>query len=123
MPTTLSPILKEGIYVFTTVSDPMSVPRGIALMEFTEDEGTTLITRKEDADQLGLSYNYEAAWITVSLVTALDTIGITAAFASLLSDAQISCNVVAAFYHDHIFVPYYRRIEAVEILSSASLNI
>ena len=92
-------------------------------MEFTEDEGTTLITRKEDADQLGLSYNYEAAWITISLVTALDTVGITAAFASLLSDAQISCNVVAAFYHDHIFVPYYRRIEAVEILSSASLNI
>jgi len=89
-------------------------------MEFRGEAGTTVILSQDRADELGLEYKYRAAWITLSMATALDAVGITAAFAELLANRQISCNVVAGYHHDHIFVPYARRTEALQILEEAS---
>jgi hypothetical protein len=48
----------------------------------------------------------------------LDAVGLTAAFAKALTDAGISSNVVAALYHDHIFVQWDRRDDAMKALKS-----
>ena len=71
---------------------------------FKEEEGNTIIIKKELANSLQLEYSFVAAWITLTVHSSLEAVGLTAAFSSALSDAGISCNVVAAFYHDHIFV-------------------
>ncbi|WP_295795660.1 ACT domain-containing protein [Mucilaginibacter sp.] len=101
---TMSPKLNEGDYVYCTVSalnnfDPKEI---IGL--FKEEEGWTIILDKQLADKLGLNYTYVAAWITLTIHSSLEAVGLTAAFATALGNEGISCNVVAAYYHDHIFV-------------------
>jgi hypothetical protein len=113
----LNPQLNKGKYVFLSVEDIHTIPQGISIMEFQEEESMTVILRQEDADRIGLAYNYLAAWITLKANTALDAVGITATFARLLADHEISCNVVAGFHHDHIFVPYVDRLRAIQLLT------
>ena len=114
---TLQPELMEGEFVFCTV-DPHTALPVEAVMTFREKEGITLILRKTIADRLGLSYTYIAAWITLTVHSSLEAVGLTAAFAKALAERQISCNVVAGFYHDHIFVDKKDASKAIEILRS-----
>jgi len=101
---TISPKLNEGDYVFCTslTLDNINPKEIIGL--FKEEEGWTIILTKTQADSLGLGYTYIAAWITLTIHSSLEAVGLTAAFATALSNEGISCNVVAAYFHDHIFV-------------------
>ncbi|GAA3966978.1 ACT domain-containing protein [Mucilaginibacter dorajii] len=101
---TMTPILNEGDYVYCTVSGDQSIDIKQVIGTFKEEEALTVILKKEIADTLGLEYSYIAAWITLTIHSSLEATGLTAAFAAALAKEEISCNVVAAFYHDHIFV-------------------
>ena len=57
------------------------------------------------AERMRMPILFRAAWITLSVHSDLEAVGLTAAFASALGADGISCNVVAASCHDHIFVP------------------
>jgi uncharacterized protein len=85
-------------------------------MLFKEEEGITAIINKELADKLQLKYDFVAAWITLTVHSALTAVGFTAAFSTALANAGISCNVVAAYYHDHIFVKKKDVEKALDIL-------
>ena len=101
---TMSPKLNEGDYVYCTVTTLNNIDPKEIIGLFKEEEGWTVILNKQMADQLGLSYTYIAAWITLTIHSSLEAVGLTAAFATALGNEGISCNVVAAYYHDHIFV-------------------
>jgi uncharacterized protein len=116
----MRPLLQEGDYVFCKLPDLSTIPIADVLMIFKEQEGITLIVKKEIADRLQVPYSYTAAWITLTVHSSLEAVGLTAAFAKPLSDANISCNVVAAFYHDHIFVAKADAKKAMEVLNSLS---
>jgi len=100
----LSPRLNSGSFVFCSVSQPTVVQVATALGSFREAEGTTLILAREEAERLGLAYDYLAAWITLEVHSSLAAVGLTAAFAKALAGEGISCNVIAGFHHDHLFV-------------------
>lgn len=100
----LSPRLNPGRFVFCSVPQPTVVQVAAALGSFREAEGTTLILAREEAERLGLTYDYLAAWITLEVHSSLATVGLTAAFAKALAGEGISCNVIAGFHHDHLFV-------------------
>lgn len=72
---------------------------------FREKEGLTLIVDPDAAERVGIPIMFRAAWITLTVHSDLEAVGLTAAFATALGEAGISCNVVAAAFHDHIFVP------------------
>ncbi|MFJ8622638.1 ACT domain-containing protein [Kitasatospora sp. NPDC093550] len=112
----MRPELHSGAYVFSTVADHV-VPAGVVpVVTAVEDEGLTIVARQEEADRSGLAYDYVAGWITLRIHSSLAAVGLTAAVSRALADAGISCNVVAAFHHDHLFVPYENAERAVEVL-------
>ncbi|MCF3961924.1 ACT domain-containing protein [Streptomyces fuscigenes] len=111
----MRPESQPGQYVFASVSG--GVPPGVVpVVTVAEAEGLTLVVRREEADEAGLAYGYVAGWITLRVHSALEAVGLTAAVAKELADADLSCNVVAGFHHDHLFVPYERAAEAVTLL-------
>lgn len=114
----IQPILNEGTFVFCTIDDSRNIDFQDVVMVFKESEGLTVIMDKEKADLLALNYSFVCAWITLSVHSSLEAVGLTAAFSSVLADQGISCNVVAAYFHDHIFVALEDADRAMEALQS-----
>lgn len=119
---TMRPTLNEGDYVFCVLPELGAIPLDATLMLFKEAEGYTIILTRETADQYQMAYSFVASWITLSVHSDLEAVGLTAAFANALADGNVSCNVVAAFYHDHIFVDKKDAGKAMEILQHLSLQ-
>jgi len=95
----MSPELQPGVYVYATVPFTYDLGNIVPLATFREREGLTIILEEGDASRAGIPPLFRAAWITLTVHSDLQAVGLTAAFAT------VSCNVVAAAYHDHIFVP------------------
>jgi uncharacterized protein len=83
---------------------------------FRENEGVSLILEQRSALAHGLDANLPMRRIVLEVLSALDGVGLTAAVATALADAKIPCNVVAAFHHDHVFVPEAEADRALAIL-------
>jgi hypothetical protein len=93
------------------------MPAGVdAAATVREDEGLTVVLSRPDADRLGLTYDFVAAWITLTVDSSLAAVGLTAAVSGVLTDAGISANVIAGFTHDHLFVPVDRADDAMRAL-------
>ena len=60
------------------------------------------------------------ARITFGVQSSLVAIGLTARVAAALAARGISANMIAAFHHDHVFVPWDRREEAMTALRELS---
>lgn len=118
----MKPVLHEGDYVFAAVDDIELFDITKMVSFFKEEEGYTIIIEKTTADEWKLNYNYIAAWITLTVNSSLEAVGLTAAFSKALGNAGISCNVVAAYNHDHIFVDKKDGKKAMEVLNNLAEN-
>jgi hypothetical protein len=114
----MNPILNEGDYVFCTLLSLEKIDLTKVIGSFKEKEGITLIITKEYADLMGFSYTSIMTWISLEVHSSLEAVGLTAAFSKVLADAHISCNVVAGYYHDHIFVLKQDAQRAIDLLKS-----
>ncbi len=114
----MKPVLNHGDYVFCTVKDISIIPRNVTICEVKEKEGVTVVLLKEDAEHYDLEYAYIASWITLNIHSSLEAVGLTAAFSTELSKHNISCNVVAGYYHDHIFIDKKDSVTALTVLNA-----
>lgn len=116
----MRPVLKEGEYVFCTLPPPASPDLGALapLGLFHEDEGLTLILRRERADAAGLAYASTFRLVTLAVHSSLDAVGFMAAVSTRLAAHGIGVNPVAAYFHDHLFIPSARATEALALLES-----
>ena len=89
-----------------------------ALGFFREQEGITLIVARANAERHGLPFHVTLRAIKLTVHSSLEAVGFTAAVASRLAAHGISANVVAACYHDHIFVPASEAERALQILQA-----
>jgi len=113
----MRPFLHERPFVFCTV--PPGELAGMTfepLCYFREDEGATVIIGADEANNTGFSYSRKWALITLQVHSPLDAVGFVAAVTSELARAGISVNPVSAFHHDHLFVPWEKRTEAMRLL-------
>ncbi|NLE98664.1 MAG: ACT domain-containing protein [Propionibacterium sp.] len=111
---TMDPQVRPGRFVFATVKGAM--PDAEVLASVVEDEGLSVVVAQDDADRLGLDYDFVGAWITLRVYSSLESVGLTAAVSATLADIGISCNVIAGFHHDHLLVPADRLDEALSAL-------
>lgn len=118
----LSPRLVDGEFVFLSFVDARYGDRAELepLAAVSEAEGLTLIVPRQRADAHGQAYESVFRAITLQVHSSLDAVGLTAAFAGKLAERGISANVIAGFYHDHIFVRRDAAASALEALESLS---
>jgi len=112
----LNPVLNEGKYVYLKIDSVEDIPFSKIVLLFKEKEGITVVVEKQTAEDLNHSFSYIASWITLEVHSSLAAVGLTAAFSQALGNAGISCNVVAAYFHDHIFVDEKDATKAMEVL-------
>jgi hypothetical protein len=112
----LSATAREERYVFVSVPHDDAEAISAAAM-VVEDESTTLVIPQAEADALGMTYEYVAAWITLEVYSGLHAVGLTAAVSGVLADAGVSCNMLAGFHHDHLLVPAEQLDTALEVLA------
>ncbi len=114
----LSPELRPGDFVFAAVADAARLQDVVPEATVCEPEGLTVVLTRDDADTLGLTYDFVAGWIILRVHSALDAVGLTAAVSGALASAGVSCNVLAGLHHDHLLVPADRAQDALEALTA-----
>ena len=97
---------------------PPALPEGALIGSLREAEGLTLYVDLAAAQAAGLPILFRAAWITMTVPSALDAIGFTAAFSAALAQAGIACNVLAGARHDHLLVPLEKAEAAMRALQN-----
>ncbi|UKB77913.1 ACT domain-containing protein [Chryseobacterium sp. MEBOG07] len=119
----MEPVLNAGEYVFCTVENLGEI-KDIEkiLFFFREAEAVTIVLEKAIAEEWGMNYSYISSWITLNIHSSLEAVGLTAAFANALKQENISCNVVAAYFHDHIFVAKEDAENAMKALEALKNN-
>jgi hypothetical protein len=105
---------REGIYTFVSGEWPVLAPEAHAVV--IEPEGKSYVVTVDDARRAGALVEFEGAWLTLTVHSALDAVGLTAAVSGVLADAGIACNMLAGFHHDHLLVPVDRADEAIGLL-------
>jgi hypothetical protein len=119
----MSPSLDDQIWAFVSVGEVSSeYVAEHALATFRETEGTTLIVPWERAEEFDIC-SEPMARITLNIHSSLEAVGLTAAVSQALASEAISANVIAGFYHDHIFVPQTageRAVACLTLLSAAA---
>jgi hypothetical protein len=113
---TMKPELHEGEYVFCLFESMESALVHHPVCLFQEAEGVTAILSLQNASQADISSSSTFAWITLTVHSALEAVGLTAAVSRALGEANISCNMVAAYFHDHVFVPAKDASRAMQML-------
>ncbi|WP_317057717.1 ACT domain-containing protein [Roseovarius rhodophyticola] len=114
----MAPMRDPETWFFCTTNDKVLAAKAVphALTVFAEEEGQSLILPEVAARDLGFELEMPMTRITLSVHSALDGVGLTAAVATALAGAHIPCNMVAAYHHDHAFVPSELADQAMDVL-------
>ncbi len=116
----MTPTLNPGSYIFASIIDVNRINRSDTICEFKEKESITVVMEIGKAIKYGLDFESVFSWITLEIHSSLDAVGLTAAFSNALAQEGISCNVIAGYFHDHIFVGEGDGERAIGVLKELS---
>jgi len=118
----LAPVLDEAPYGFATSTSLERVTFEGVFALVSEDRAWTVVARRADLETMGLVVPDQLfARISLGAETALDMVGLTALMATALAEVGIAANVIAGASHDHVFVPWERREQALALLERLEL--
>jgi len=114
----MRPSMSETAFAFATARSLQDVPASVSIIGcFNEDEGVTVIATLDQLARTGLMQSGPFAKISLAVHSSLAAVGLTAKISTSLAQGGISANIVAGYFHDHIFVPWEERHAALDILS------
>ena len=112
----MAPTLHPETFVYCSFPD-FRLPPGLEpICTFREAEGLTAIVEEAAADRVGVPHVFKARLITLTVHSSLEAVGLLASVATHLATAGIPCNAVAAYHHDHLFVPSELAERALSVL-------
>jgi hypothetical protein len=113
----MNPALQPGHWVYCKFDGQQDLPPGVnALATYRESEGVSAIVEHSDAVAHGLAHHFDCALITLSVHSDLASVGFMSEILKTLAARAIPCNVVSAYYHDHLFVPLQLAQPALDAL-------
>jgi hypothetical protein len=118
MLSTLAVKRRPGVFTYVSVAVP--TPGLLAASQAMIDEGelTTLVLPIQSAERAGLPVVVRLAWLTLSVQSSLDAVGLTASVSAALAAIDVPCNVLAGYHHDHLLVPVERAADAIAALTA-----
>jgi len=116
----LSPQLNEGVFVFCSVENAKNINEEYIMASIIETKGKTIVLKREVADSLKLSYSVTMNWITLNVNSSLELVGLGAIISQKFAYNRITYNLIAGYYHDHIFVPIKDTERALNLLHELS---
>ena len=118
----MTPEMSAASFVFVSLKHD-KIPQTLQVEGmFHEKEGTTLICEEREALKYSLPYEGRYKRITLGVHSSLQAVGFLNVITSELTKAGISCNVISAYYHDHIFVLESDADRALMALKNLSAN-
>ena len=114
----MEPALHAEPYGFGLVAEGTAawVPGTFAMVE--EAEGRTVVATEAALRAAGIAHQPGWARISLAVHSDLAAVGLTAAVAEALTARGISANVIAGYHHDHFFVQWGRRQDAMATLEA-----
>jgi hypothetical protein len=118
----MAPVLGPEEYVFANFPGANYADLGSLspIASFRESEGLSLVIERSVAEMAQIPFDSVFRKISLQVHSSLDASGLTAVISNALAEKGISANMIAAYYHDHIFVPSVRAHEALDILNNLS---
>ena len=115
----MTPELQLGDFVFVTTDDLalIGAVSSEAISTFKEKEGMSMLIPADFAQKSDFNVDHPMRCITLNVYSSLEGVGLTAAVATALGNASIPCNMIAAFHHDHVFVPSDMCEAAMKVLT------
>ena len=117
----MKPDLDAVPYGYGVVPVGAAVPSG-AFAVIAEAEEMTVVAEVDVLSGAGIAFDEQWARISLTVHSDLAAVGLTAAIATALTREGISANVVAGYYHDHVFVPWKRRVDAMAALTALAVG-
>lgn len=111
----MEPVLDAAPYGYGVMAAGSVAPVG-AFAVIAEAEGVTVVADVAVLEQAGIAVDGQWARISLTVHSSLSAVGLTAAIAAALGREGISANVVAGYYHDHVFVQWALRADAMAAL-------
>ena len=117
----MKPKLIDGVFVYVTTQETeLDLTELKPLATILEQEGLTLVLDKAVAQRKKFDYLGDYRLISLQVHSSLEAVGLTAAFATALGNANISANVLAGYYHDHLLVQEVDAERAMSVLTLLS---
>lgn len=115
---TLRLSLHPDTFVFLTFPSADNAPPQTLFqqMTFQEAEGLTVITTLQSAKENHFNPTFPCRMITCDVHSSLEAVGFMAAISKRLTERGIGVNPVSGFFHDHLFVPEGKEVEAMVAL-------
>ncbi len=118
MLSTLGVQRRPGVFAYIAVEVPTPGLMAAAHALVKEGRLTTIVLPVEAAERAGQSTSAQFAWLTLTVQSSLDAVGLTAVVSARLADVGIPCNVLAGYHHDHLLVPVDRVDDAISALAA-----
>ena len=115
---TLAVQRRPGVFTYIAVEVPTTGLIAAAHTVIKEGRLTTIVLPVEAAERAGQKPTGQFAWLTLTVQSSLDAVGLTAAISARLTAVDISCNVLAGYHHDHVLVPLDRIDDAIAALTA-----